>query len=69
MSFVVPKGLVVFSKNVCPNCVTVKNKLKAQGKDYTEIKLEENPEALSFLKEQGFRSVPIVMLDGEVVVV
>ena len=63
------EGLVVFSKSVCPNCVTVKNKLKAQGKEFTEIKLEENPEALAFLKEQGFRSVPVVMQDGVVVVV
>lgn len=63
------EGLIVFSKNVCPNCVTVKNKLKAQGKEFTEIKLEENPEALAFLKEQGFRSVPVVMQDGVVVIV
>lgn len=63
------EGLVVFSKNVCPHCVTVKNKLKAQGREFTEIKLEENPEALVFLKEQGFRSVPVVMQDGVVVTV
>jgi glutaredoxin-like protein NrdH len=69
MSFVVPEGYVVFSKNVCPNCVTLKNKLNYQSIPYTEIKLEDTPEALTFLKEQGFRSVPVLMLDGKVVTV
>lgn len=64
MSFVVPDGVVVFSKDVCPNCVTMKNILKQAGVEYTEIKVDENLDALMFLKQAGFRSVPVMFKDG-----
>ncbi len=67
MSFVVPEGLVVFSKTVCPKCVTIKKQLKAEGKEFTEIKVDENQDAYQFLVSSGFRSVPVVFQDGVVV--
>lgn len=63
------EGLIVFSKSICPNCVTVKRKLEVLGQQYSEICVDEDPEALNFLKGKGFRSVPVVMLDGNVIVV
>lgn len=66
MSFVIPNGVVVFSKNVCPNCVTLKNVLKQNNVEYTEIKVDEDVDALMFLKESGFRSVPVMFKDGVV---
>lgn len=58
------KGIVVFSKAVCPNCDIVKKKLKAQGIDFVEVKLEDSPEALNMIKSKGYRSVPVVWKDG-----
>lgn len=60
-------GVVVFSKEVCPNCVTLKNQLKAKNIAFTEIKVDEDFEALTYLKQSGFRSVPVLMKDGVVV--
>lgn len=61
------KGVVVFSKEVCPNCVTLKNQLKTKNITFTEIKVDEDFEALIYLKSSGFRSVPVLMKDGVVV--
>lgn len=60
-------GVVVFSKSICPNCVTLKNQLNAKGISFTEIKVDEDMEALAYLKQQGFRAVPVLMKDGVVV--
>lgn len=65
--FNVPMGYVVFSKSVCPNCVTLKNRLISQGVTFTEIKVDEDDNARSFLISKGYRSVPVLYVDGEYV--
>ena len=60
-------SVVVYSKTVCPNCVTLKNQLKSKGIEFTEIKVDEDMKALAYLKQQGFRAVPVLMKDGVVV--
>jgi glutaredoxin len=64
-NFVVPQGLVVFSKNNCPACNQLKDKLKFQNKVFTEINIQENSAAQEFIINKGFRSMPVVFLDGE----
>lgn len=65
MSFNVPSGYVVFSKSVCPNCVTLKQRLITKNIPFIEIKVDEDTEAREFLVGQGFRSVPVLFVDGE----
>ena len=65
--FVVPDGLVVFSKANCAGCVQLKSKLEAQDKSYFEYKIDENQDAANFVISKGFRSMPVVFLDGEAV--
>ena len=65
MSFNLPDGYVVFSKSVCPNCVTLKQRLITKNIPFTEIKVDEDTEAREFLVGQGFRSVPVLFVDGE----
>lgn len=65
MSFSVPNGYVVFSKSKCPNCDTLWVKLTSKGIKFTEIKVDEDTEAREFLVGQGFRSVPVLFVDGE----
>lgn len=61
-------GLVVFSKEgFCPNCVKLKARLQSKGKEYTEYKVDVDPEAFAFLRSKGFSSVPVMMLNGEVI--
>lgn len=66
-NFVVPEGLVVFSKNNCPACNQLKDKLKIQNKVFTEINIQENSSAQEFIINKGFRSMPVVFLEGEAV--
>lgn len=65
MSFNIPEGYVMFSKSVCPNCVTLKQRLITKNIPFTEIKVDEDTEAREFLVVQGFRSVPVLFVDGE----
>jgi glutaredoxin len=61
-------GLVLFSKEgFCPNCIKLKAKLQSKGKEYTEYKVDKDMEAYTFLRSKGYSSVPIMMLDGEVI--
>jgi glutaredoxin len=61
-------GLVLFSKEgFCPNCIKLKAKLQSKGKEYTEYKVDKDIEAYTFLRSKGYSSVPIMMLDGEVI--
>lgn len=63
--FEVPNaGYVVFSKSLCPNCDTLKNRLISKNIQYTEIKVDEITEARDWLVGQGFRSVPVMFVDG-----
>jgi glutaredoxin len=62
--FILPEGLVVFSKYNCPACVTLKSRLSFAKMDYTEVNIEDVPEARSFLINKGFRSMPVVFSDG-----
>jgi glutaredoxin len=61
-------GLVLFSKEgFCPNCIKLKAKLQSKGKEYIEYKVDKDIEAYTFLRSKGYSSVPIMMLDGEVI--
>lgn len=57
---------VVYGKENCPNCVTLKETLDAKGVTYKyiDVGLEENEDSLQLLKDSGFRGVP-VMKHGE----
>lgn len=50
--------ITVYSKNNCPYCVQAKNLLKLKGIDFTEVKIDEVPEAREFVMNEGHRTVP-----------
>ncbi|QNL31281.1 glutaredoxin-like protein [Enterococcus phage vB_EFaS_TV51] len=45
-----------------------KRKLQELGVNYKEINVDENLEALEYLMECGFRSLPVVFLDDEPII-
>lgn len=50
---------IVYSKPNCPGCVTLKNKLKAEGVEYVEIELGKDMSIEDFKgKFPTVRSVP-----------
>lgn len=52
--------ITVYTKNNCVPCKMTKRKLQELGVNYKEINVDENFEALEFLMEYGFRSLPVV---------
>ena len=60
-----PAEVTVYTKNNCSQCVSTKTLLSKLDIEFTEINIEENPEVLVFLKEQGFRSAPVVFTDRD----
>jgi glutaredoxin 3 len=59
--------ITVYSKTQCPNCLHAKNLLERKGIAFAEVNIEIDDNARAFLVEQGFRSVPQIFIDGEVV--
>lgn len=60
--------ITVYTKNNCMPCKMTKRKLQELGVNYKEINVDENLEALEYLMECGFRSLPVVFKGNELVV-
>jgi glutaredoxin len=59
------KEILVYSRQVCANCATVKNFLKAKGLAYQEISLDNDQAKAAFLAVYpSVRTVPQVVIDG-----
>lgn len=50
--------IYVYSKANCPQCVQLKNILTAHKTEFTEVRVDQDPQAMTFLKYRGHRSVP-----------
>ena len=59
--------LTVYSKNNCPFCVQAKQLLESKGVDYTEINIEQDPDARQMLVDKGLRSVPQIFHGYEII--
>lgn len=60
--------LTIYSKNNCPFCDKAKGLLELKGIPFTEVKVDEAPEAREFVMSAGHRSVPQIYKDGELFV-
>lgn len=60
--------LTVYSKQNCSACDQAKKFLISKSVEFNEIKIDQTPEAKSFLLEAGHRSVPQIYKDGKVFV-
>lgn len=58
----------IFSKNNCMQCKMVKRFLAENKIDFEEVNIDEQPEAISWLKDQGFQSVPVITSDALTVI-
>ena len=60
--------VVMYSKDPCPYCVRAKNFFEDQGIKYEEIDLTDKPEEIERIKnETGWRTVPIIMVNGQLI--
>ncbi|UQS82233.1 glutaredoxin-like protein NrdH [Bombilactobacillus folatiphilus] len=58
------KTALIYTKNGCMQCKMTKRFLTEHQIDFQEVNINQQPESLATLKQQGFQSVPIVIADG-----
>ncbi|GAA3012358.1 glutaredoxin-like protein NrdH [Tetragenococcus solitarius] len=61
-------NITLFSKNNCMQCKMTKRFLAENNINFEEINIDNEPDALGWLKEQGFQSVPVITSDATTVV-
>ena len=61
-------NIKLFSKNNCMHCKMAKRFLSDNHISFEEINIDNQPEAIEFLKEQGFQSVPIITSDAQTII-
>jgi glutaredoxin 3 len=60
--------VVMYSKDPCPYCVNAKRFFQERGIQYEEIDLTDKPEEMQKIKnETGWRTVPIIMINGKLI--
>lgn len=59
------KKITVYSKPNCMQCSFTKKFLDEKDIEYTALDVYENEHALTTVKELGFQSLPVVVIDGE----
>lgn len=57
----------VYYKNNCMQCKMVKRFLNEHGLEYSEINIEEQPEACDHLMNMNLKTVPVTEADGQVI--
>jgi glutaredoxin 3 len=60
--------ITVYSKKNCPFCDQAKALLKIKGKQFTEVKIDEDTDAREFVLAEGHRTVPQLYKDGKLLV-
>ncbi|EKS1846655.1 glutaredoxin-like protein NrdH [Cronobacter muytjensii] len=55
--------ITIYTRNDCVQCHATKRALESRGIAFDTINLDEQPEAIDTLREQGFRQLPVVMAD------
>ncbi len=63
------KKVVIYSTPTCPYCKGAKDYLSRKGIAYTDINVAENKDkAKEMIQKSGQMSVPVIMIDNEIVV-
>lgn len=60
--------LTVYSKNHCAFCDQAKALLKSKNIPFTEVKIDEDADARTFVLGEGHRTVPQIYKDGKLFV-
>ncbi|KRM88352.1 hypothetical protein FD19_GL000646 [Lacticaseibacillus thailandensis DSM 22698 = JCM 13996] len=58
------RNVTLFTKNGCPRCRMTKRFLDEHNINYTEHNINEEPEYVNYLKNQGFKMTPVLEADG-----
>lgn len=59
------KEVIIYSSNTCSVCKAAKNYFNENNIDYEERNIDKNPEYTQFLIDNGYRGVPVIIIDGQ----
>lgn len=57
--------VTIYTLPACPQCDTTKRYLKRQLIEYSEVSLQDDPEAYEMVRAKGFTQAPIVMVGDD----
>ncbi|MFV0395765.1 MAG: glutaredoxin-like protein NrdH [Coprobacillaceae bacterium] len=61
-------NIKLYSKNNCILCNMTKRFLNVNNIHFEEINIDEQPDVIPWLKEQGFQSAPVVLSEEHSIV-
>lgn len=59
------REITIYSKPDCRYCIMLKKWLDVKNIEFKEINISENEEAADFIHENGKKTVPQVVINGE----
>lgn len=63
------KTIILYTKNNCPQCKMTKRFLAQKDVTFEEINIDEQPQYIDWLKEQGHRTVPVLTTNESMTIV
>ena len=60
------KKVEIYTTKICPYCVRAKKLLEKKGAEYTELRIDKNPELIdeAVKKSGGLKTVPQIFIGG-----
>ena len=53
--------ITIYTKNDCVQCHATKRAMETRGFEFDMGNIDQHPEAVDMLREQGFRQLPVVI--------
>lgn len=62
-------NIIVYSTKMCPYCVMAKKYLESKNIDFTDVDVSSDySKALEMVKKSGQQGVPVIEIDGQIIV-
>lgn len=62
-------NVTLYTKDNCPQCKMTKRFLTDKNVSYNEVNIDNEPQYVDWLKDNGYRSVPVVTANENVSIV
>ena len=53
--------IIIYTRNDCVQCLATKRAMESRGFAFDMVNIDQHPEAIDMLREQGFQQLPVVM--------